>query len=205
MKKSYFFFFSCRNLTYLYRTKLKGAPLEHLSWSHYKLLLPIKDKNKRNYYINQCIKNHLSKRNLEEIIKNNEYERLEFKDKENIEIDEDYDKVESLIKNPILIPNTLNYKIIDEKVLKYLILDNLDDFLKELDNGFMYVGNEYKIKIGNTYNYIDILLYNIEFNCYVVVELKVREFRKQDIGQIKLYMNYIDKHIKKQLIIQLEL
>ena len=69
----------------------------------------------------------------------------------------------------------------------------------------MYVGNEYKIKIGNTYNYIDILLYNIEFNCYVVVELKVREFRKQDIGQIKLYMNYIDKHIKKQLIIQLEL
>ena len=56
---------------------------------------------------------------------------------------------------------------------------------------------EYKIKIGNTYNYIDILLYNIEFNCYVVVELKVTELRKEHIGQIEIYMNYIDKNIRR--------
>ena len=88
-----------------------------LTWSHYKLLLPIKDKNKRNYYINQCIKNNLSKRELEQIIKNKEYERLEFKDKENIEINEENEKVESLIKNPIIIPNTSKYEVIDERRL----------------------------------------------------------------------------------------
>ena len=68
--------------------------------------------------------------------------------------------------------------------------------MKELGNGFSYIGSEYKIKLGNTYNYIDILLYNIEFNCYVVIELKVTELKKEHIGQIEIYMNYIDKTIK---------
>ena len=68
--------------------------------------------------------------------------------------------------------------------------------MKQLGNGFCYIGFEYKIKIGNTYNYIDILLFNYQFNCFVVVELKVTELRKEHIGQINLYMNYIDKNIK---------
>ncbi len=176
----------------------KGAPLEHqLTWSHYKLLLPIKDKNKRNYYINQCIKNNLGKRGLEEIIKLNEYERLEFKDKKNIEINEEESNIENLIKNPIIIPNSTNYEKLDEKRLKYLILNNLDKFLKELGNGFSYIESEYPIKIGDKYNYIDLLLFNYIYNCFIVIELKIREFKKEDIGQIKLYMNYIDQNIKK--------
>ena len=68
--------------------------------------------------------------------------------------------------------------------------------MKELGDGFCFIGSEYKIKIGNTYNYIDLLLFNIKFNCYVVVELKVCELKKEHIGQIEVYMNYIDKHIK---------
>lgn len=83
-----------------------------------------------------------------------------------------------------------------EKVLKKLILEQLDEFLQELGNNFCYKGNEYKIKLGDRYNYIDLLLYNIEFNCYVVVELKVTELRKEHIGQIETYMNYIDKNLK---------
>ena len=62
--------------------------------------------------------------------------------------------------------------------------------------GFTYVGNEYKIKLGDRYNYIDLLLYNIKYKCYVVVELKVTELKKEHIGQIEVYMNYIDKNIK---------
>ena len=76
-------------------------------------------------------------------------------------------------------------------------MEDLPSFLKELGNGFTFVENEYKIKIGNTYNYIDLLLYNIEFNCYVVVELKVTELKKEHIGQIEVYMNYIDKNLRK--------
>ena len=76
-------------------------------------------------------------------------------------------------------------------------MEDLPSFLKELGNGFTFVENEYKIKIGNSYNYIDLLLYNIKFNCYVVVELKVTELKKEHIGQIEVYMNYIDKNLRE--------
>ena len=69
--------------------------------------------------------------------------------------------------------------------------------MKELGNFFSFVGSEYRIKLGDTYNYMDLLLYNIEFNCYVVIELKVTELKKEHIGQIEIYMNYIDNNIKK--------
>ena len=66
-----------------------------------------------------------------------------------------------------------------------------------MGSGYTFIENEYKIKIGNTYNYIDLLLYNIEFNCYVVVELKVTDLKKEHIGQIQVYMNYIDNNLRK--------
>ena len=80
--------------------------------------------------------------------------------------------------------------------MKKLILENIDDFLTELGDGFSYIKNEYKIKLGDRYNYIDLLLYNIKYKCYVVIELKVTEFKSEHIGQIQKYMNYIDKNIK---------
>ena len=74
----------------------------------------------------------------------------------------------------------------------------MDNFLLELGSDFCYISNEYKIKINNSYNYIDLLLFNIKYNCYVVVELKVTELKKEHIEQIQVYMNYIDKN-KKQI------
>ena len=109
---------------------------------------------------------------------------------------QEHEKIEDFIKNPILIRNS--YKdIISEKLLKQLILEDIDNFFSELGEGFSYIKNEYKIKLGDRYNYIDLLLYNIKYNCYVVVELKVTELIKEHIGQIKLYMNYIDKNVKE--------
>ena len=102
-----------------------------------------------------------------------------------------------LVKNPILIKNTNKYNEISEKILQQIILEDIKNFMKELGNGFSYISNEYPIKIGNNYNYIDLLLYNIEFNCYVVVELKVIRLKKEHIGQIEVYMNYVDKNLKK--------
>ena len=84
-----------------------------------------------------------------------------------------------------------------EKVLQKLILEDISSFLEELGNGFTFIKNEYKIRIEDRYNYIDLLLFNIEYNCYVVVELKVTELKKEHIGQIQVYMNYIDKNIRK--------
>ena len=174
----------------------KGAPFAHqLTWSHYQELIPIKDKNKRNYYINECIKNNLSRNDLREKIKSNEYERLPESTKEKLIKKED-NNIEDFIKNPIVLKNKYHTDKISEKMLKQLILEDIDSFLKELGNGFTYVGNEYKIKIGDRYNYIDILLFNYIYNAFVVVELKVTELKAEYIGQIKKYMNYIDKNIK---------
>lgn len=69
-------------------------------------------------------------------------------------------------------------------MLKQLILEDIDDFLKELGHGFTYVENEYPIKLGNRYNYIDLLLFNIKDNRYVVIELKITELKKEHIGQV---------------------
>ena len=92
--------------------------------------------------------------------------------------------------------NFHNYNELSEKLLKQLILENLDNFSKEFGSGFCYIANKYKIKLGNRYNYIDLLLFNIKFNCYIVIELKITELKKEHIGQIQTYMNYVDKNIK---------
>ena len=169
-----------------------------LTWTNSLLIMPLKDKYKMLYYIEICVKQNLSKRQLQEKIKSNEYERLDDKTKQKLIKDEDI-KVIDFMKNPIVIKNNYNYETISEKVLKKLILEDMDNFLKELGSGFCYIENEYKIKLGDRYNYIDLLLYNIKFNCYVVVELKVTELKKEHIGQIHTYMNYIDKNLKTML------
>ena len=167
-----------------------------LSWSHFCELLPLENIDEIKYYVQIAEANNLSVRELRNRIKSKEYERLDSKTKEKL-INKEDTLVSDFIKDPIIINNSLNYIEISERVLKELILNDLDNFLNQLGNGFCYIGSEYKIKIGNTYNYIDLLLYNIEFNCYVVVELKVTELRKEHIGQIEIYMNYIDKNKKR--------
>ena len=175
----------------------KVAPLvQQLSWSHCLILLPIKNINEINYYINQVSKRNLSKRQLEEIVKNNEYERLPVATRNKL-IYKDRVEVKDLVPNPILIKNKNNIEIITEKALHHLILEDIELFMKELGNSFSFIGSEYKIKIGNNFNYMDLLLFNIEYNCYVVVELKITELKKEHIGQIQIYMNYIDENLRK--------
>ena len=175
----------------------KGATMSHqLSWSHYCELLPVNSIDKINYYIKITKEQNLSIRELRAKIKNNEYERLDESTKEKLKEKEKL-KLPDLVKNPIQIKNTSGNNEISEKVLQKLILEDIPSFLDELGNGFTFVRNEYKIKIGDRYNYIDLLLFNYEFNCFVVVELKVSELKKEHIGQIEFYMNYIDKNLKK--------
>ena len=166
-----------------------------LTWSHYIELLKLVDKEKINYYIKIIEEENLSVRELRQKIKNNEYERLDEETKKKLKTKEQL-KVSDLVKNPIQIKNTSGNNEISEKVLQKLILEDIPSFLKELGNGFCFIDNEYKIKIGDRYNYIDLLLFNYEFNCFVVVELKVSELKKEHIGQIEFYMNYIDKNLK---------
>ena len=182
---------------YLLFKKQKWSPLAtKLSWSHYSEVLSIKDEDKLMYYINACISKNLSKMELREKIKSKEYERLPDKTKNKI-IKEEKLEVKDLVPDPILIKNKYNIEIIAEKVLHNLILEDIPSFMKELGNGYSFIDDEYKIKIGDTYHKIDLLLFNIKYNAYVVVELKVSEFKVEYISQVQKYMNYIDKNIKE--------
>ena len=166
-----------------------------LSWSHYDELLKLTDENIINYYIKISEEQNLSVRELRKKIKSNEYERLDEETKKKLKTKEEL-KVPDLVKNPIQIKNTSGNNEISEKILQKLILEDISSFLKELGNGFSFIDSEYKIKIGDRYNYIDLLLYNIKYKCYVVVELKVTELNSNHTGQIQKYMNYMDKNIK---------
>ena len=187
-----------KRMRQFYQLIEKGAPIGHqLSWSHYRELLPLKDLDEIKYYIYISEKNSLSRDELKVRIKSNEYERLP-EDTRNKLSNNKYLKVDDLVKNPILIKNSGDYEIISEKVLHKLIMEDIETFMKELGNSFCFIGSEYKIKIGDRYNYIDLLLFNIKYNCYVVVELKVTEFKAEYVAQVQKYMNYIDKNLKEK-------
>lgn len=167
-----------------------------LSWSHYCELLRFEDENEIYYYIKICGANNYSKRDLIKAIKSNNYRRLD-EDTRNRLADNENSNIVDFVKNPMLIKNHNNYTEISEKILQKLILEDIESFMKELGNSFCFIGSEYKIKLEDTYNYIDLLLFNIEHSCYVVVELKTTELKKENIGQIQVYMNYIDNNLRK--------
>ena len=159
-----------------------------LTWSHLRLLFNL-EVDSMNYYIQTIINNHLSVRELEFKIKSNEYERLPKSTKKKL-ISKDKVEIKDLVPNPILIKNKNNVDLVTEKALHRLILEDIESFMKELGDSFSFIGSEYKIKIGDRNYYIDLLLFNIKYNCYVVVELKVTEFKVEYISQVQKYMNY---------------
>ena len=188
------------NLNYMrqfYNFIEKSHPLDdQLTWSHYKLLLPLKDISEIKYYIYVTKRENLSKRELSLRIKNDEYHRLPTKTRDKLEKNKKV-KLGEEVLNPIIVrTNNLKEKF-TEKVLQEMIMNDLPNFLRQLGSGFSFIDREYKVQIGNTFNYIDILLYNYIRNCFVVVELKITELKKEYLGQIKTYMNIVDKEIKK--------
>ena len=189
--------YSYRTLNYMlkfYKFQKMQSVTANLTWGHWIELLSIKDINKIMYYINECELLSLTTRQLRERIKSKEYERLPESTKNKLINKEDI-SIEDNIKNPIIIRNNSTEEI-SERLLQKLILEDITHFMKELGSGYSFVDNEYKIKLGNTYNYIDLLFFNYVYNCFVVIELKVTELKKEHIGQIEVYMNYIDENLR---------
>ena len=194
-KYSYRNLMNMRKFYLLFRDEKVNALRSQLSWSHYRELLSLDNYNEIKYYIKITMKNNLGYRELKTMIKNEEYKRLSVDTLIKLTANEKLE-VSDLIPNPILIKNKSNIEVTTEKILKNLILENIEDFMRELGNSFCFIGSEYKIKIGDNYHKIDLLLFNIKYNAYVVVELKVVEFKVEYISQVQKYMNYIDKNVK---------
>ena len=194
-KYNYRNLFIMRKFYIIFKDENVNALRSQLSWTHYRELLTLNNINEIKYYIKIAETQNLSYRKLRKRIKSREYERLDDKTKEKL-INKEKINAGDLINDPILIRNKFDTDKISEKMLMSFILEDIPSFLKQLGGGFTFIENEYPIKIGDRYNYIDILLYNIYDNCYVVIELKINEIKKEHIGQIETYMNFIDKNLR---------
>ena len=176
-----------------------GSLNHKLTWTHYRYILPIKNENERNYYINRVILDNLSVRDLRREIKNKSFDRLSYKDKNNIEIISDMNSslsIEDMIKDPIILKSDIDTNEINEKVIHKYIISLLEDKFLELGTGFALVGHEYKIVISNNTYHIDLLFYNYKLNAFIVVEVKTRAVKPQDIGQLQFYVSYVENNIK---------
>ena len=169
-----------------------------LTWAHYIELSRLKDIDVIKYYIYICLSNNLSRDELRKCIKSKEYERLPEEVKQKLKNEEPLE-VTDLVSNPVVI-NTHNkdLTVFNHRVLEELIQEDLDNFLHQMGEGFMYYGKEYRIsdKSLDKDVYIDILLFNYIYNCFVPVELKVDAVKEEDIGQLQVYMNAIDRNLK---------
>ena len=194
-KYNYRNLFIIRKFYIIFKDENVNAMRSQLSWTHYRELLTLNNINEIKYYIKMAETQNLSYRKLRERIKSSEYERLDDNTKEKL-INKEKVNAGDLIKDPILIKNKFDTGKISEKMLMSFILEDIPSFLKQLGEGFTFIENEYPIKIGDRYNYIDMLLYNIYDNCYVVIELKINEIKKEHIGQVETYMNVIDKNLR---------
>ena len=186
-----------RKLYILY--PISSSLRSELTWTHYRTILSIKNENERNYYINQILLNNLSSRELQKEIKNKSFDRLSYKDKNNIEIISDINSslsIEDMIKDPIILKSDIDTKEINEKVIHKYIISLLEDKFLELGTGFALVGHEYKIVISNNTYHIDLLFFNIRLNSYIVVEVKTRALKPQDIGQLEFYVGYVENNLK---------
>ena len=169
---------------------------QNISWTCITKLLKLDDINAIFYYVKCIGKMNLITRELDLKLKSKEYERLDSKIKEKLMKQEEV-SVKDKMPDPIVLEGLEYKEKLTEKIVQKWIDENPTLFCKSLGEGYSYIESQYKIKIGSNYNYIDILLFNYISNSFVVVEIKVTELKKEHIGQIETYMNYVDVNLKK--------
>lgn len=176
----------------------------NLPWTHnYILLEKIKDRNKRLWYAEECIKNGWSKSVLIHQIELELYERKRLSYKftnfnQKLELKNNSDLANEIIKDPYIFELEGLKKNYAEKELEEHMITKIRDVLLELGKGFSFIGNQYKISTDNHDYYIDMLFYHLELRCYTVVELKSTEFKPEYVGQLGFYVKAIDKTLKKE-------
>lgn len=171
-----------------------------IPWGHHKYIM---DKSKGDvykalFYVGKTIENNWSRAVLLNFLETDLYERQgkAISNFENRLPNPTSDLAQEITKDPYNFDFLAIKENYDEKELKKALIENIQKFLLELGTGFAFVGKEYRLVVGNSEEYLDLLLYNIKLHCYVVVEVKVNAFRPQDIGQIGTYVTAVN-HILK--------
>lgn len=168
-----------------------------LSWSHYAELLTVSDDLARNFYEKQTIKENWSFREMKRQIDSALFQRLALsRDKKGVlalaEKGQEIISAKNAIKNPYVFEflELPKDSLIKERGLEKRLIDNLQKFLLELGKGFSFVARQFKITIDNEHNFIDLVFYHRILRCFVLIDLKTKKVKHQDIGQMNLYLNY---------------
>lgn len=174
-----------------------------LPWTHNNILIDkIKDKEKRLWYANEAANNNWSKVVLRHQIDMNLYERKALTTKENnfknTLIEPQSDLANDLQKDPYIFNLPLLKEKYVEKELEESMVERIKDVLLELGEGFSFVGNQYKITVGDSDYFIDMLFYHLKLHCYIAVELKAVSFKPEFIGQLNFYLTALDEQIKDE-------
>ena len=175
-----------------------------LSWSHYLVLMRIKNDEERRFYEIECQKQDWSVRQLKREYGASLYERLALsRDKEEVtrlsQEGQTIEKPKDIIKDPL----TLEFlglhrdSSFSESSLESAIISKLQKFLLEMGKGFLFEARQKKFTFNEKHFYVDLVLYNRLLQCYVLVDLKTDELSHQDLGQMQMYVNYYDRHVKE--------
>lgn len=196
---------SLKKMKKFYQVFSGGSTLwNQLSWSHNRLIMNIDDAKRRNFYLQECIKSNWSVRQLERQINSFYYERLvstSDKYKENVKNEiiesEENEKVEDFIKDPYVLEflNIKDRRFL-ERDLESNLLEHIQDFLLELGRGFSFVSRQKRIDVDGDNFYIDLVFYNYNLKCFVLIDLKLGKLVHQDIGQMDFYVRYYDNEVK---------
>lgn len=190
-----------RNFYELFRKQDALRP--ELTWTHYRLLLKVKDENARNWYIEESIKNAWSSRQLDRQISTLYYERLlSSRDKEVVKTEAveklSQVKPEDFIKDPYVLEflNLKNYPALRESDLEQALIDKLQDFLLELGRGFCFVARQKLMRYEDEDFYLDLVFYHSVLKCYVLIDLKLGKLTHGDVGQMDSYIRMFDSIYK---------
>ena len=191
---------------YLYYPEVQTV--SGLSWSHYCELLSIEDNNARSFYEKEAKNSHWSVRELKRQIDTSLFERLllssgDVNKKKVMELAKNgitYSKPEDLIKDPYVFEflGVPENKPMLEKDLEKALINKIENFLLELGRGFMFVGSQQRITIGNTHYYVDMVFYNKIIKAYVLIDLKIGSLKPENIGQMNAYVNYYEKEVNDE-------
>ncbi|MBQ3245460.1 MAG: DUF1016 family protein [Bacteroidales bacterium] len=176
-----------------------------LSWSHYLILMRIKDANARSFYEIECAKQNWSIRWLQRQVNSSLYERLALsKDKGEVmrlaTEGQVIEKPADIIKNPITL-EFLGLKpeaAYSESKLEGKIISKMQQFLLELGKGFLFETRQKRFTFDEENFYVDLVFYNRLLQCYVLIDLKIDKLTHQDLGQMQMYVNYYDRHVRQE-------
>ena len=176
-----------------------------LSWSHYLILMRVKDANARSFYEIECAKQNWGVRWLQRQVNSSLYERLALsKDKDEVirlaTEGQVVEKPADIIKNPITL-EFLGLKpeaAYSESKLENAIISKLQQFLLELGKGFLFETRQKRFTFEEENFYVDLVFYNRLLQCYVLIDLKIDKLTHQDLGQMQMYVNYYDRHVRQE-------